>query len=86
MKTTGSHVAPYSPSPNSLVIACGGFFTLEGVGTVGAGAGYRLESSFQRTTRAKIPVLIRWNLKSTAPFVFGQSETVWSEVSTSIAA
>ncbi|MFI5420549.1 MAG: hypothetical protein ACHQ1H_06240 [Nitrososphaerales archaeon] len=80
--TMGSFVEPYTPSPNSLVIACGGFFTLEGVGTVTSGNGYHLDATFNANNAAE-------HLDSefggvSAPFSFGQTEYYWSEVSASI--
>jgi hypothetical protein len=84
VNTTGSHVARYSPDPGSLVIACGGFFTLEGVGTVTAGPGYKLDQTFTANNAAE-HVSGFTGTSTTSPFVFGQTETYWSEVSASIA-
>jgi hypothetical protein len=83
--STGSNVLRYSPDAGSLVIACGGFFTLEGVGSVNAGPGYKLDQTFTANNAAEHASGFS-GTSTRSPFAFGQTETVWSEVSASIAA
>jgi hypothetical protein len=80
--TMSSFVNPYTPSPNSLVVACGGFFTLEGVGTVTSGGGYVLDATFNANNAAEHRNSGFGSVS--APFEFGQVEYYWSEVSASV--
>jgi hypothetical protein len=82
---TQSSVLAYSPDRSSLVVACGGFFTPDGSGTVGADPGYTLDGSFNGN--AAVEHLSGFNTPyTTSPFSFSQAVQSWAEVSTSIAA
>jgi hypothetical protein len=81
--TSGSFVHPFTPATNSLVIACGGFFTPEGAGTVSAGTGYTLDGSFSGNNGAEH--LSGSSGTTTAPFGFSQVVYYWSEVAVSLA-
>jgi len=81
--TTGSFVHPFAPAANSLVIACGGFFTLEGAGSVSAGSGYTLDQSFSGNNGAEHLSGARGT--TAAPFGFSQVVYEWSEVAVGIA-
>ncbi len=80
--TTHSNVMPYDPGRASLIVACGGFFTLEGVGTVKAGHGYILDQSFSGNDG--VEHLSDFSGPSTqSPFHFSMRVEPWSEVSVS---
>jgi hypothetical protein len=80
--TAHSKVMPYDPGTRSLVVACGGFFTLEGVGIVKAGHGYILDQSFNGNDGAEH--LSDFSaLSSQSPFHFSMRVEPWSEVSVS---
>jgi hypothetical protein len=76
----GAQVAPYSPVTGSLVIACGGFVTLDDSGLVRAGAGYTLDQSFNGNDAGEhLAGFTGGNTSS--PFGFSQPVATWAEVS-----
>ncbi|MDA4129135.1 MAG: hypothetical protein OK457_00030 [Thaumarchaeota archaeon] len=78
--STSSRVASYNPGSGALVIACGGFFALEGVGTIGAGPEYTLDQSFSGNNA--VEHRSGFSGTSTAsPFHFSMTLYAWSEVS-----
>jgi hypothetical protein len=85
--TTGSFVTPYAPAPNSLVIACGGFFNPTGsTEQVKAGPGYILDGSFFGSQLENAAEHLAPSSGSTSsPFTFSPNPVYhWSEVSVSI--
>jgi hypothetical protein len=80
--TSKSQVAAYDPGQGSLVMACGGFFTLEGAGTVSHGSGYVPDQSFSGNNAAEHLSGFSGN-DTKSVFHFSMVVHTWSEVSVS---
>lgn len=80
--TSGSSVNPYKPGLDSLVIACGGFFSLEGAGSVKANPLYTLDQSFTGNNAAE-HVSGFTHASTESHFRFSNTLNTWSEVSVS---